>query len=750
LEVDKKYSSQNRCFLIKKWRCTEGNIMLLEELLILWGVKNAVGFIFKEVFVKLAQDAIQDGLKDYLKDFFKSLLKDGIDLAKLKALTVAYGKANKLFVELWQAELEDTGIGKSEIQQNYSNAIDKFIRAQPVRTSLGYPLQKALGITLLDDIPALDAELNKIWNELNLCNLPTEFKWQNVAKKYNRRVKALATDSDELRLILNSETQEDIKEIIQQNTPIAPDFKFSRYQQGLKDAFSNLKLDYLDTSGYKYTLQLWNIFLPTNIQEQNVSQPNVGSIFDILNAQKIYKHTVILGHPGSGKSTLVQYKALEWARTGGNNLSVQELPLLIELRNYVENREKNVCKNFLDYFHEATGVVGGNLNQHELDKWLRNNQTIVMFDGLDEVLDTRERENVIIDIINFTETYQRARVIVTSRVTGYEPQGSKFRHAHFREFMLQDFDQEQIRAFINRWHELAFEEENERKKKCQRLQNSISFPAFQELAGNPLLLTMMAILNRYEELPRDRSTLYEHASEVLLHRWDYERNLPAYSKLDSEVNRYIDYQDKREMLRLVAYRMQASTSTLANNISKEDLEDTLARYLQDKFPDKAKIVARGLREILTTRSFILCFFGGNSYGFVHRTFLEYFCAVYFVEQYKKEQTISLEFLKQNIFRERCYDPSWHEVLTLIVAQLYFTFAGEIIDYLIDLDQDTKHFKNLFLAHQCILNVRDYRNLQPIADKLSQKLKQLAENQNGVTDDIRQQAEEAINSLRALA
>lgn len=43
-----------------------------------------------------------------------------------------------------------------------------------------------------------------------------------------------------------------------------------------------------------------------------------------------------------------------------------------------------------------------------------------MFDGLDEVLDAQERENVVIDMINFTQTYPQARVLVTSRVIGYE------------------------------------------------------------------------------------------------------------------------------------------------------------------------------------------------------------------------------------------------------------------------------------------------------------------------------------------
>ena len=47
-------------------------------------------------------------------------------------------------------------------------------------------------------------------------------------------------------------------------------------------------------------------------------------------------------------------------------------------------------------------------------------------------------------------------------------------------------------------------------RKQERLQRAIdSSKAIKELAGNPLLLTMMAILNRNQELPRDRPELYE-------------------------------------------------------------------------------------------------------------------------------------------------------------------------------------------------------------------------------------------------
>jgi predicted NACHT family NTPase len=724
------------------------------EFLVAWGVSNAVGFLFKDVFVKLAQDALQDAFKDYLKDFFKGGFTDTLDIAKLRALKVAYGQANKLFVELVQDELQEAGLSDSAIQQDYRDAIAKFIHCKSVREPLGQPLEAALGSSF-DESLALDRRLTQLWSELDLHPLPSEFRWQKVVNKYSHRVKAIPRESSDLLSIYNAVNQQRVSDLLEKTLPVAPDFEFTTYQKCLIDTCSHLRLNNLDTGNDndKYTLQLWNIFVPQKVREQTHSQPTADSVLEILNPTSPYQYSVILGNPGSGKSTLAQYKALQWARTSPRDLSNQELPLLIELRNYIENIQKQRCHNFLDYFHHAHGVIGGNLNQQKVDEWLRNshNQTIVIFDGLDEILNEQERENVVLDIISFKNNYRQARVMVTSRVIGYQnhPNQQLFRNAGFREFMLQDLDAEQIRNFVSRWHELAFEDKSEAEKRRQRLQTSIEKSrAFGELAKNPLLLTMMAILNRHAELPRDKSTLYEQASEVLLHRWDCQRHLSD-DKLDPEVNQYLDYKDKREMLRLVAHRMQAPDATLANSISQDDLEDTLAHYLQDKFPQKAKLAARGLRQVLTTRSFVLCFFGGDSYGFVHRTFLEYFCALYFVEQYEKKRLIDLEYLKQEVFGKRWRDDSWHEVLTLIVSQLYEDFAAEIIDYLIEQDGNASCFSNLFLAQNCLSNVRNYRQLQPTADKLVERFKQLVQSQNGVTDDVRNEAVKAIDELEEL-
>ena len=711
------------------------------EWLVLWGVQNFAGFIFSEVVGKLAQST----LEDYVKDFFKDSIKDLVGLAKEKPLKVAFGKGITEFLYIVQGELEDAEIDNVSILQ-YQDSLEKFVQDKSVLQTLGQPFSKALGTISTTDGDFFDIRLlAQKWNDLNLQRLPDEFNWQKIGKRYTKKVTAIVRESDELRKLLDSENLAGIRTSLEQSLPISPDFEFTRYQAGLKNAYGKLKLDSLDTSGCNYSLQLWNIFVPQNVKEESNSTQPI-SILDLINdGEKIYKYTVILGRPGSGKSTLTQYKALEWATTKEISLPLQELPLLIELRNYVENRDKP--QNFLHYLHQGSGVLGGTLNQHELDEWLNNRQTVVMFDGLDEVLDDRTRENVVIDIINFTTNYPKVRVLVTSRIVGYEQQRHRFQSANFREFMLQDLNIDQITSFVTQWHKLAFEDQSdEGDRKCDRLLNSIDrSSAFQELAGNPLLLTMMAILNRFEELPRDRATLYERASELLLQRWDGSKNLPNNSLLPPLVNEHLDYTKKQEMLRLVANRMQEAAGTLEGNlvISKEDLEETLTQYLKDKMIDQPALLATGLRDNLTTRSFILCFLGGDAYGFVHRTFLEYFCAWYFVVAFEKKREITMQELKQNVFGNYWHNSSWHEVLSLIVGKLDVRPAQEIIEYLLEQDGASNNFSNLFLAAKCCEDMRDFRQIPETQHRLVEKLQFVVDSEGGVSDEIRNSAREII-------
>lgn len=134
---------------------------------------------------------------------------------------------------------------------------------------------------------------------------------------------------------------------------------------------------------------------------------------------------------------------------------------------------------------------------------------------------------------------------------------------------------------------------------------------------------------------------------------------------------------------------------------------------------------------LRTRNFILCFMGADYYAFVHRTFLEYFCAWEFVWQFEKERKISIEELKTEVFGKHWQDvdQSWHEVLRLIVGMIGERFAGEIIDYLLnedELDGEIEYFNNVLFAADCLSEVRNKATLSPTANRLLNKLKGLVE------------------------
>ncbi|MCG6138095.1 MAG: HEAT repeat domain-containing protein [Nostoc sp. LLA-1] len=717
-----------------------------------WVLGKSVGFLVKTI---LNQEFVEELFKDYAKDFFKHIFNNAVTAPfKQEPLQKAVVMALAEFLQLMQQDLEDGELSENEIKKY----------TQPIKTFLKHPDVKAiLGSAFKNEQQTIDtSKLQQFWNKLNPdCSLPDDFNWRRIGKKYVQKVKAIILENPELRAILDSQNLDQIRANTTEIVGIIPAFDLETYQEGLREYYGKLKLDSLDTSGYAYNeLKLWQMFIAQNVRETDKFLPQIHelpkehfrrlqesdqieaelqleeskshkqiyleqpiiSVLDVINKKQNYKYTVILGDPGSGKSTLLQYLALTWAETPLNNVITQPIPLLIELRTYMRRREDQECHNFLEFFHKCSGAIY-HLNQNQLNEQLKSGNALVMFDGLDEVFDPGKREDVITDIHRFTNEYPNVQVIVTSRIIGYKPQ--KLRDAEFRHFILQDLAPKQIQDFIHRWHELTFNDEADKIRKRERLKRGIeTSKSIAELAGNPLLLTMMAILNRNQELPRDRAELYNQASRVLLHQWDVERALVEDKRLDPKT---IDYKDKQAMLRQVAHYMQTSGKGLTgNSISADDLEEILTDYLKTREFEKPRDAARVMINQLRTRNFMLCFLGADYYAFVHRTFLEYFCAWEFVWRFEKKGSIKIEDLKTEVFGNHWQDESWHEVLLLIAGMIEAEFVGEIIDYLMNQDGENEKFINLFLAAKCLAEVRNRSVIATTDNGLLEKLKKLTQ------------------------
>jgi hypothetical protein len=489
------------------------------EWLVTIGVAELGKAIFEQV-LKLGQAAAED----YVKDFFKDCLKAGLVVAKPEVTKKAVAEALKAFLLLVADELEDQDLSKAEIRDRYDPAVVQFVQDETVKPILGQAFEKNC-----DTIEV--AALIEVWQRSTFRGkpfpvMPEGFDWQRVSNEYLKKVRRIVRETPELRSLLELQL---LEELVENTTQLTPGFDLEKYRNSLHSSYGFLKLSTLSIKDHVEAVKLWRMFiepsvrealpplrydLPLDVKRQLQEQGRLETdlspevledyrrqyllkpLQKVLAAVKASQWAVILGYPGAGKSTLLQFIALEWVKD-----KTKELPLLIELREYAIAQSAN----FLEFLHRGRGA-DWQFDQKQLHQHLQSHPTLVMFDGLDEVFDHSLQSTVIDDIIRFTQQYPQARVLITSRIIGYNP--DRLKQARFRHFTIQPLNRQEIHEFIDRWYNLT-----NRSSLAQRLSRAIAqSKPLQDLADNPLLLTMMAILNQEKELPSDRVNLYDQAS----------------------------------------------------------------------------------------------------------------------------------------------------------------------------------------------------------------------------------------------
>lgn len=227
---------------------------------------------------------------------------------------------------------------------------------------------------------------------------------------------------------------------------------------------------------------------------------------------------------------------------------------------------------------------------------------------------------------------------------------------------------------------------SEARKELETFNKSLKdTPRLHKLARNPLLLTVITALFHSERLPDKRVQIYEKCADLLLNTWAKLRSTDARWK-DMKISK----DDQKACLAHLGFvlhaksqepgeddetetgkRISQSLENPATYVSERFIKREIVRFLENQkriagpgteaemFLDLVReeaglIVERGKDE------------DGPLYGFVHRTFQEYFAAVDVYERYLEEEKTSIisEFLKKNL-----HDPHWREVILLLFGKL---------------------------------------------------------------------------------
>lgn len=347
----------------------------------------------------------------------------------------------------------------------------------------------------------------------------------------------------------------------------------------------------------------------------------------LLSANRI----VILGTPGGGKSTFANKLCYDLATNYLDRLFANRLitPILITLRDYGSQKKEQLCSIF--QFIEST--INSRYQIQPLngviEYMLLNGRLLVIFDGLDELLDTSYRQEISNDIESFCILYPSVPIIVTSREIGYEQ--APLDKIIFEVFRLSPFNEDQVKQYANNWFnidtDLTFEQRNWKIESFLEESEIVA-----DIRSNPLMLALMCNIYRGENyIPKNRPDIYEKCAIMLFDRWDKSRNIKALQKIE-ELEAHI-----KPMMMYLAHWIYTHGS-LQSGVTEKILVTKAADYLFGKrFEDRdeAENAASKFIEFCKGRAWVFTDIGttkdGESlYQFTHRTFLEYFTAAHLV------------------------------------------------------------------------------------------------------------------------
>ena len=434
----------------------------------------------------------------------------------------------------------------------------------------------------------------------------------------------------------------------------------------------------------------------------------------VLNQSK--NKAVLLGAPGSGKTTLVSYFALMLTGDAGRIGLVGEdwLPVVVRIRDWILQPGMGLLE-YLQWYAEKSLAVKG-LPVGFFEHWLDRGKALILLDGLDEVVDEGLRRRVAEEIETFLHRYRENPAVITSRPAGYR--WDLFNLDEFPHYTLEPFDEKQRDLFIDHWYDSRVADD---AAKADRLKADLR-KAFkgndriQKLAENPLLLTIIALIHRYQaELPRQRFKLYEKAVETLLTSWDSGKELKLYAVLQ-----YLKPDDLLYVLKKLAYWIHAQGNAGDADggtlIDKPELISQLCkeiRNLKGCKQHEAKQEAERFVDFVQRRTGLLNEQGRDRYAFVHKTFQEYLTAEEIYDRFEEgEDEVILDHI-----RDHLHDGHWREVLLLLVSKLKKKRAAKAIESVLNAGSEYEHWlhRDLLFAGWCL--TEDPMDLKTAAPQL---------------------------------
>ncbi len=385
-----------------------------------------------------------------------------------------------------------------------------------------------------------------------------------------------------------------------------------------------------------------------------------------LQAALVQPRLVVIGNPGAGKTTFLRRVALTLCRTELDDdphaalawlgVSDKTFPILLRCATLANHIAKYLDKDgapsdpsspaWLTHClatisrEESTG-----LDEAFFKRQLEDGRCTILLDGLDEAPDRVQRDRLSALSENLGRTYDKCRLVVTSRPPAYTGNTVLPQFEHVEIAPLSDAA---VDTFLSRWcRELYKGATDLADEHCRELLASLhERPEIRRVARNPVMLTALAVVHWNERrMPEQRAELY---NSVITWLSRSREQRPERPKPERTVT----------LLKELALAMQKHRKGRQTQVSKRWAAEQLAAHFADIPAAEEFLTAEELDSGIVIGL-------GHDLRFWHLQFQEFLAASAIAGLAEADQhALLLEPAP------KLYLPEWREVLLLFAGALH--------------------------------------------------------------------------------
>jgi len=459
--------------------------------------------------------------------------------------------------------------------------------------------------------------------------------------------------------------------------------------------------------GDKEAVNLPDTFVPLDIsvsKEYNLQgtdsselkTSDVNPEYALLYAVERSRMMLIIGEPGSGKTTIIKHFALS------STIKLQGFDFPVPIL-YMPLSKMAIPGEELQSLHAKLSQCFAphlEIEKSFFEDRLKNHRTLVLLDGLDEISDEKQRVEICKWVSDAAKTWIKAFFVITTRDKGYGEKEQIALKINKEIAYVKRFSEDQQRLFLQKWFRAAFlrdlhrdekgfdrhreiEKEQEADNNAAALEAELDRPENKglrnDLAGIPLLLQLIAILwKQSKAIPGNREEIYRVALDYLLFYRENEKNIAP----------YLPAPESKKLLEPLSLWMQDRNEDAADTGQFHDRMQQEVDILAWEY--RSKYSAEQICENLVTRAGVLGL-SGSTYVFSHKTFREYLAGLRLVK------CVTSEPDRIGKLVEQVGVDWWDEPLLFFVAQIDAFWFNKFMKSFFDaprsasLDQRTLNF-----------------------------------------------------------